>query len=250
MRRKLRKQVGFAGAFRSQLYKVVVSFAVGNEASYLEHLVPLAQLLRVEADGLDDEVDPFPGSELLPAFQKPFDINVRDLNGLQGVHDPGDDAGVFRLAVFHVCDAPHAADQQAFVFFDDGGFNEHALDAQVRESRLITACLVIQVDGDLVDDLVAALLLDRGSHESGLVSVNVVLSEDVLDPFNSGVDRVFVIGGAVLAEQVFQDVTRDDGISLHQFRQVFPDHKTRENLVDFLVQFRHRRHRLSKNVRL
>ena len=52
------------------------------------------------------------------------------------------------------------------------------LDTEVGELGLVDVVLVVERDGDLVDDLVAPALADRGLHQLGLVPVDVVVGQD------------------------------------------------------------------------
>ena len=119
---------------------------------------------------------------------------------------------------------------------DGGGLDEHALDAEVGELGLVDVVLVVEGDGDLVDDLVAPALADRRLHQLGLVPVDVVVGEDLADGVDAGLDGGFVVGGGVLAEQVLQHVRRHDRVALDGLDQVLADDDAREVLVDLLVE--------------
>ena len=72
--------------------------------------------------------------------------------------------------------------------------------------RLVGIRFLIQGHADLVDHLVAPFFLDIRAHQPGLVPVDIVLGQNLLDRFNPGLNRGLVVGGAVLAEQVLQHV--------------------------------------------
>ena len=119
---------------------------------------------------------------------------------------------------------------------DGGRLDDHSLDAEVGELGLVPVVLVVERDGDLVDDLVATALADRRLHQLGLVPVDVVVGEDLADRSDAGLDGGFVVGGGVLAEQVLQDVRRHDRVALDGLDQVLADHQAGEVLVDLLVE--------------
>jgi hypothetical protein len=79
-------------------------------------LAALAEHLRVEADALHQQVDPLVGGELLAGLDVAVEIEVGELDRLEGRQDPG--AGVLVLGelVLEVGNAPDAADQQLGVF--------------------------------------------------------------------------------------------------------------------------------------
>ncbi|MNQ91390.1 hypothetical protein D3C85_1067690 [compost metagenome] len=68
------------------------------------------------------------------------------------------------------------------------------------------------------------LLLDGRAHQPSFVAVDIVLTQDLLDGLNTGLDRRFIIGRAVLTQQVLQYIRRHDGVALHSFDQVFAHH--------------------------
>ena len=117
-----------------------------------------------------------------------------------------------------------------------GELDDHALDAEVGELGLVDVGLLVEGDGDLVDDPVATALLDRRLDQLGLVPVDVVLGEDLAHRVDAGLDGGFVVGGGVLAEQVLQDVRRHDGVALDGLDQVLADDDAGEELVDLVVE--------------
>ena len=66
--------------------------------------------------------------------------------------------------------------------------------------------------------------------------MNVMFGQDFLNGFQPGLDDLVVIGGAVLAEEVFQHIRRDDRVLLQPLGQVFAHNQAGEVLDDFLVQ--------------
>ena len=123
---------------------------------------------------------------------------------------------------------------------DRARVDQHLLDAKVGEFRLIDIRLVVQRHADLVDDLVAPLLLDVGADQPRLVAMDIMLAQDLLDRLDAGLDGRLVAGGAILAQQIFQHVGGHDGVALDRLDEVLADHQAREVAVDFPVQLVHR----------
>ena len=117
-----------------------------------------------------------------------------------------------------------------------GGLDDHLLDAEVGELGLVDVVLVVEGDGDLVDDPVPAALLDGRLDQLGLVAVDVVLGEDLPHGVDAGLDGGLVVGRGVLAEEVLQDVRRHDGVALDGLDQVLADDDAGEEQVDLVVE--------------
>jgi hypothetical protein len=146
--------------FGAKLDQVVVSLAKRDQADQLGQLAALAEHLRIKADALHQQVDPLVGGELLAGLNVAVEIEMGQLNRLESGQDPRAGAFVFGKLIFQISNAPHSADQQVGVFFHRSGINKNLFDTQVGELRLIDILLVVQIDTDLVDDLVAPLFLD------------------------------------------------------------------------------------------
>ena len=131
------------------------------------------------------------------------------------------------MEVLDVADAPHAADEQLRVGLDRRRARRAPLDAEVGELGLVDVVLLVEGDGDLVDDPVAPALADRRLDQLGLVPVHVVVGEDLAHRVDAGLDGGLVVGGGVLAEQVLQHVRRHDGVALDGLDQVLADDDAR-----------------------
>lgn len=116
-------------------------------------LAALAEHLRVEADALHQQVDPLAGGELFAGFNIAAEIEMGELDRLEGRQDPGAGAFVFGKLIFQISNAPHSADQELGVLFHRSGINKNLFDAQIGELRLVDILLVVQVNADFVDDL-------------------------------------------------------------------------------------------------
>ena len=123
--RELRVDVGFAGSLGAKFNQVVVTFAKRDQADQLGQLAALAEHLRVEADALHQQVDPLVGGELFAGFNIAVEIEMGELDRLEGRQDPRAGAFVFGKLIFQISDAPHAADQELGVFFYRSGINKN-----------------------------------------------------------------------------------------------------------------------------
>jgi len=231
--------MGLAGALGAEFDQVVVALGVRHQADQLADLAAPAEEVGVEADALDEQVDPFRGGEVAAGGQVGVEIEMGELDGLEGGQDPGRGVLVLAEQVLQVGDAPDPAHQQFGVGLDGGGVDEDLLDAQVAEFRLVGVGLVVEGDADAVDDLVAPPLPDGGADQARLVAVDVVLAQDLLDRVDAALDARLVVGGAVLAEQVLQDIGGHDGVALDGLDQVLAHHQAGEVLIDLIVEGAH-----------
>jgi hypothetical protein len=232
--------VGLAGALGAQLDQIVIALAVGNQAHKLEQLVALAEQFRVEAHALNQQVDPFVSAELPPSRQVALHVEVGELDRLDPVQQPGTGVLVLAVSVFKVGDAPDAADQELRMAFDRVGIDQHLLDAQVGECRLVHIAPVVERHAHFVDHLVAAPLADSGAHQASLAAMHVVLAQDFPHRLHAGLNAGFIGGSAVLAQQILQHVGRHDGVATHQLDQVLAYDQAGEVLIDFLIEEVHR----------
>src|SRR5690606_31712610 len=95
VRRELRVDVRFAGSLGAKLDQVVVALAKRDQADQLGQLAALAEHLRVEADALHQQVDPLVGGELFAGLNIAVEIEMGELDRLEGRQDPGAGAFVF-----------------------------------------------------------------------------------------------------------------------------------------------------------
>ena len=66
-----------------------------------------------------------------------------------------------------------------------------------------------------------------------------MLAQDLPDRFDAGLNGRLVVGGTILAQQVFEDVGGNDCIALDGLDEILADDKTGEMGVNFLVKFVH-----------
>ncbi|MNG17443.1 hypothetical protein D3C84_1014310 [compost metagenome] len=111
MGRELRVDVGLAGAFWPQFDQVVVTLAERDQADQLQQLVTLTEHLRVEANTLNQQIDPLIRGELLTRLQVALEVEPRDLDRLERSQNPRRCRFVLGVLVLQISDTPHAADQ-------------------------------------------------------------------------------------------------------------------------------------------
>jgi len=63
-----------------------------------------------------------------------------------------------------------------------------------------------------------------------------VAGEDVLHGFDAGFDGILIAGGAVLTQQIFQNVGGNQGIAANAFGEVFSYHQAGEEVLYFFLQ--------------
>ena len=80
---------------------------------------------------------------------------------------------------------------------------------------LVDVALLVELDRDLVDDLVGALLADQGLHLLRLVGPNEVLGQDTLDRLQAFGDDLIVLRRAVVPEQILEHEHRHVRALLH-----------------------------------
>ena len=99
VRRELGIDVRLASPFRAELDQVVVALAIGDQAHQLHQLAAPAEELGVEADALDQQIDPFVRGELPARGQVAVEIEVRELDRLERLQDPRADLFVLGVLV-------------------------------------------------------------------------------------------------------------------------------------------------------
>ena len=166
----------------------------------LDELGPPSEQLRVEPDGLDQQVDPLISREFSPGREISLEVEVRQLNRLDRTQDPRHEPGVVAVEILDVADAPDATDEKLRMGFDRRRIDDHTLDPEVGELGLVDIVLFVERDSHLVDDPMPAPLFDRRLDQFGLVPVHVVIGENLAHRTDAGLDRFLVVGGGVLAE--------------------------------------------------
>ena len=188
---------------------------------------------------MQEQVHPLVNGELLAGLEVAIKVKVGELDRLEGRQDPRTGVLVLGEFILEIGYAPHAADQELGMLLDGARVDKNLLDSQIRKLGFVDILLVVQINTDLVDDLVAPFFLDVRSDQACLVTVHVMLAQDLPDRFDAGLNGRLVVGGAILAQQVFEDVGGNDGIALDGLDEILADDKTGEMGVDFLVQGSH-----------
>ena len=188
-----------AGPLGTEFHQVVVALNEGNQTHQVEEFGPGAEHGGVETDGLDEQIDPLLGAKLLPGTGIGLQVQAGELDGLERVKPPGNVFRIARVGVDDVADAPDPTGQELGMVAHRLSTDLHPTDTQVGELGLIDIQLLIEGDGDLVNDAVAALLPDMRLDEAVITPVHVVLPEDASDLLDTGADGGVIVRGRVLA---------------------------------------------------
>ena len=62
-----------------------------------------------------------------------------------------------------------------------------------------------------------------------------VFCEDVLYRLDTALNRSFIVGSAMLSEQVFQDIAGYDGVALDGGGKIFSNDKSSKMLIDLFI---------------
>ena len=88
----------------------------------------------------------------------------------------------------------------------------------------------------LVDEGVLACFLHLALSFGAFIWPDVIVGQGVIDNLHAHLDRHLITGGAVFAEQVFEDEDRHVGSDLDLANEILADHLARENAVDLVVE--------------
>ena len=223
VRADLLVDVALAGAAGSQFAGVVVVLDEGHHARQQMPFHALVQIGRLHAGRAAQHVQPLPLAKTTPALEQGLQIHVRHLDGLEVADSEGRALATLLEEVMQGDDAPDAPHQQLFELLDIAPRDLRVLDPQVGDQGLVEIAALVEPHRHLVDDLVAAALLDLGLDLLRLVRAHVVLGQDGLDRLQAVADGLLVVGGAVHAEQILQHVHRHIGAFLDQLGQVLTD---------------------------
>ena len=135
-------------------------------------------------------------------------------------------------------DGPDTAGQQFFELLDGAGLDLDALRAEIREQRFVHVALLVELDGNLVDDLKTAAFTDSGFDLFGFVRPNVIFGQNALHRTESVLDDDGVVRGTVIPKQVLQHVDRHIRAFLDELRQVLTYYASCKVQVEQMVQAR------------
>ena len=133
--------------------------------------------------------------------------------------------------VADIDDAPNAiARKKLWVLSDILSANGNVGEGEIGKGGFVLVGLIIEQNGDFVNDAVAASLTNFAFHLFGLGTVDIVGADDMLGFLQAFLDGLWVIGGAILAKEVFEDIGGHRKVALDLEGQVFTD-----DLADELV---------------
>ena len=156
---------------------------------------------------MHEQVHPLFGGEVGPAVLVIVQIHVGHLNGLEVRNHPTNRRLVV-VGIRHGEDAPDAsATEQFLVGIHNAVRHGNSSQSKVGELSLVLVGFVVQDHIHLVDDFVASGRADFVLDHLGVGAVDIVVLDDVAHLVHPAVDDLLVIDGAVLAKQVFEDVS-------------------------------------------
>ena len=158
---------------------------------------------------MDEEIDPFISGELLPLVDVVVQVDVGDLDGFEVLNLPAD-FDILPGDVADIDDAPNAiARKKLWVFSDIFSADGNVGEGEIGKRGFVLVCPIIEKNGDFVNDAVAASLTDFAFHLFGFGTMHVVGADDLLGFLQALLDGLWVIGGAVLAKEIFKDIGRN-----------------------------------------
>ncbi len=223
----------------AELDQVVVALGHGHQTHQHEQLDAAAERGRLEAQGADQQVNPLVGGQLPAGRTVIIQIEGGKLDRLEAGDEEGTLLAAHHLfpAEFHVHLRPDAALQQPLVLADEGVGNMHEPIAEV--DQLGPVLRAVQAHQHFVNEGLPVALFDARLGLHRFVGPDDRIGQGAVDQAQPGLHRHRVIGGAVFAQQVFQDVGRHVGAHFDLAYQVLADDPTGEELVNLAIQFRH-----------
>jgi hypothetical protein len=173
-----------------------------------------------------------------PPLDEALDVARRELDGTDALHEEGavlplEDVGV---VVAQLDLGPHAAHQQAVVLAHLALFDVDEVEVEVREARPVLVVGLDEPHGDLVDDLVGVVLLDRRLHRLALVGLHVLAAQGLAHELEPLADGLLIGRRAVLPEQEFDHERRHAERAPHAAKQVLAHDQAGERFVRQSVQ--------------
>ena len=89
-------------------------------------------------------------------------------------------------------------------------------DSQIGKFGLVNIRPVIQRNIHLINDFMVAGLPDGCLDNLRFTAVHIVILDHAPHFFDTGLDDLFIIDGAILAQQIFKNIGRHNRISLHE----------------------------------
>ena len=111
-----------------------------------------------------------------------------------------------------------------------------ALRPEVRQKRLVDITFLIQPDRNLINDLQAASLADGGFNLFSLVRPHIILGEDALHRSKAVLNHCRIIGGAIVAQQILEDIDGNVRAFLDQLGQILAHDAPREMRIEQIVE--------------
>jgi len=161
---------------------------------------------------------------------------MRDLDRFKLIDKPGGLIAIVGMVIANIRDAPYPTCQEFGMFFYGLIVNADLSYAQVGETGFIAILFFIKTGLHLVDELVFAFFPNPQFDQLCLIPMHIMPAEDLPYRFQATFNRLFIIRGTVLSQQVFQHIRGHDSIAFEQHRQVLADDLSGKMLIYFFVQ--------------
>ena len=216
--------MGLAGAPRTQLAKVKVVFYQGNHSGNKQPFFAGIQCIRFHTNGAQQHIHPlFLCKCLTPRFQL-LNIHMRHLNGSKLTNLDGIAIFLFFfvILVFQLHNAPNAAAEQAVILLGILVVNRHVTQTQIGERSIELVSPNIQIDGNHIDNRMAAVAAELCKNLLGFIRADEVVRQNALDVLHALLDDFIFIRAAILPQQEFQNIDRYVGAFFDFLGQVLP----------------------------
>ncbi len=142
---------------------------------------------------------------------------------------------VLIIIIFEVDDAPDAAAQQLLVLLYISVIYDYLVNVDIEDSALVVVRFLVEFGRYLVDYLVMSAFTDLGFNLFRFIRTHKVVCQYMLYGLNTFFYIIFIVCGAVHAEQIFQNITRNIRTLFYSFGKVFADNFTTITIIEFLI---------------
>ena len=168
--------MGLTRASRTQLAEVEVVFNEGQHTRQEQPPLPVVQLVRLHADGAQEDLHPFLLSESLASLFQFLNVHMGHLDRRQLMDmDRGSVLFFLDILIVKLDNTPDTAAEQPVKF---GGVflrDRDSFDAEIGKLGFVAVLFYVQVYGDLVNDRIAAALAQHGEDFLCLVWPHIIV---------------------------------------------------------------------------
>ena len=118
---------------------------------------------------------------------------------------------------------------------DKSSQNRDPFQPQVGKGCLVAVQLVVELDRDLVNDSVGALLPYGGFYHLRFVAMYKMPGDDFLYHLHTFFYGLWIIRSAILTQQVLQHIGRNTGVAFDTVGKVLAYHTTGKQIIDLFI---------------